>query len=132
MLNGHVNLLAVVVAAVINMVVGAIWYAPQVMGKTWSKLVGCKMEDMQKNAQKGYPIAAVGALIESWVLAHLIYGTTFATGLKWAFWIWLAFVAVTMSIGTVFAGKPWKLWQIDTGYFLIVLLIQGGLLATWK
>jgi hypothetical protein len=47
------------------------------------------------------------------------------------FWIWLAFVAITMATNYMFESRPWKLWQINTGYFLVVLLINGGLLAAW-
>jgi len=132
MLEGHVNLLAVLVAAVINMVVGAAWYSPALFGKQWSAMIGRKMEDMKSQAGPGYAVSTVGALIESWVLAHLVYGTDLANGLKMGFWIWLAFVGVTMAVGTVFAGRPWKLWMIDTGYFFVVLLAQGVLLATWR
>ena len=131
MLSGHVNLVAVLVAAVINMVLGAIWFAPQVFGTEWSKLMGCKPEQMQKNAQKGYPIAAVGALIESYVLAHLILGLNVSQSLKVGLWVWLAFVAVTLSIGTVFGGKSWKLWKLDVGYFFVTIVLQVILLAKW-
>jgi len=129
-----INVLAVLVAAFINMAVGAAWYSPGLFGKEWSKLIGRKMEDMKKNAGPGYGIATVGALIESWVLAHFVVyaGSTSAMdGAVTGFWIWLAFVAVTLAIGTVFAGRSWKLWKIDAGYFLVVLIIQGALLATW-
>ena len=132
MLEGHVNLLAVLVAAVINMGVGAAWYSPALFGKQWSALLGRKMEDMKKNAGMGYAVSTVGALIESWVLAHLVYGLGWFDGLERSFWIWLAFIGVTMAIGTVFAGRRKKLWAIDSGYFLVVLLIQGALLAGWN
>ena len=131
MLSGHVNLLAVLVAAIINMAVGALWFSPAMFSKQWAKLTGGKESDMRANANMGYAVSAVGALVESWVLAHLVYGLSLADGLKWAFWIWLAFVAVTLAVGTVFEGRPWKLWAINVGYFLVVLLIQGALLARW-
>ena len=130
-----INYWAVLVAALINMAVGALWYSPMFFGKPWSKLIGRKMEDMKSQAGPGYAIAGVGALVESWILVHFVIYANSNTALKGAetgFWLWLAFVAVTMAVGTVFAGRSWKLWKIDAGYFLVVLLLQGAVLAVWR
>ncbi|OGL34629.1 hypothetical protein A3F65_00850 [Candidatus Saccharibacteria bacterium RIFCSPHIGHO2_12_FULL_47_16b] len=129
-----VNWLAIVVAAAINMVVGTIWYAKGVFGKEWSKLTGRSMEDMTGGAI-GYGIATVGALLQSWVLAHFVVyagSNTFWKGLVTGFWLWLAFAAVVTAVHYAFEGRSWLLWKINAGYFLIVLLINGGLLAAWK
>jgi len=129
-----INWWAVLVAAVINMAVGAVWYSPMLFGKEWSKLIGKKMEDMRKNAGPGYAISTVGALIEAWVLAHFVIyagSNTALRGVETAFWLWLAFVAVTLAIGSVFAGQSWRLWKINAGYFFVVLLVQGAVLAVW-
>jgi hypothetical protein len=138
-MNVDVNWLAVVVAAGINMVIGALWYSPVLFAKPWTKLVGKKMEDLQGNAGPGYGVAVVGALLQAYILRHFVafaagaYPTYsdvmigFLTGL----WLWLGFVAVVGAVNTVFAGRPWKLWAIDTGYFLVVLVANGILLSVW-
>lgn len=129
-----INIMAVLLAAIINMVVGAAWYSPGLFGKEWSKLIGRKLEDMKKQAGPGYAVSTVGALVESWVLAHFVIyagATSAIDGAVTGFWLWFAFVAVTMAVGTVFAGRSWRLWKIDAGYFFVVLIIQGALLATW-
>ncbi len=131
----HINWLAILAAAVINMVVGAAWYSPALFGKQWSKLIGRKLEDMRKQAGPGYAVSTIGALIESYVLAHFVVyanSITAVDGALTGFWIWLAFVGVTMAVGTVFAGRSWHLWKIDAGYFLVVLVLQGALLAVWQ
>src|SRR4051812_24897159 len=99
-----INWIAVILAAVINMAIGAYWYSPRLFGREWMKLIGKKMEDMDKmrsRAGPGYGIAAIGALIQAWVLAHFVQyagATTFWRGLLVGFWLWLAFVAATMAI----------------------------------
>lgn len=134
----NINWVAVIVAAAINMGAGALWYSPMVFGKEWMKLIGKKMEDMEKmrsQAGPGYGIAAVGALIQAFVLAHFVQytgATTFWQGLATGFWLWLGFVAVTIALGIIFEGRSWKLWKINAGYFFVVLLITGGLLAAWR
>lgn len=133
----EINLLAVLVAAVINMVVGTVWYMPSVFGKDWSKLVGRKLEDMGKGegAGVGYALTALGALIQAWILAHFVIYASANTVIKGAMvglWLWVAFVAITQGVNTVFAGSRKKLWAINTGYFLVVLVINGALLAAWR
>jgi hypothetical protein len=131
--NVDVHWLAVIVAAVVNMVVGSVWYSKNLFGKEWSKLTGRKMEDMGGGGM-GYGVAAVGALVQAWVLAHFVAyagSDTFWKGLVTAFWLWLGFVAVVTAVHLVFEGRSWMLWKINAGYFLVVMLINGGLLAAW-
>lgn len=132
--NVSINYWAVLVAAAINMVVGAIWYSKPLFAKPWAKATGRKMEQMG-NGAKGYVFTVGGALVEAWILAHFVRyadSTTVLKGALTGFWLWLAFVAITSAVNTIFAGRPWKLWQIDAGYFLVVLLLQGALLAVWR
>ena len=130
----NINWWAVVVAAAINMAIGAAWYSPALFGKKWAHLLGKKVGDMG-DANTGYMVAAVGALAQAWILAHFVTyagDLTFWKGAVSGFWLWLGFVAIIMAGGLVFEGRPWKLWNINAGYYLLVLLINGGLLAAWR
>src|SRR5207302_11072327 len=118
-----INYWAVLVAAAVNMAVGMAWYSTSVYGRQWARLVGKKMEDM-RGGGPGYWIAALGALVQAYILAHFVDyagATTVGDGLVTGFWLWLGLVAVTLAVGTVFEGRSWKLWQINAGYFLVVL-----------
>jgi hypothetical protein len=115
--------------------VGALWYSPMGFGKSWSKLIGQKMEDMRKNAGPGYTITTIGALIQSFILANIVRDlglTTASNGFFLGFWIWLAFVATVIAGDVIFAGRSWHLWKINAGYYLLVLLINGTILAVWR
>lgn len=130
----NINWVAVIVAAAINMAIGAAWYSTGVFGKQWAKLLGKKVGDMG-DANTGYAVTAAGAIIQAFVLAHFVryaLADTFWEGLVTGFWLWLGFVAVVMASTLVFEGRPWKLWKINAGYLLVVLLINGGLLAVWR
>lgn len=129
----EVHWLAIIVAAVINMVVGMVWYSKGFLGKEWAKLTDRKLEDMSGGGV-GYGVAAVGALIQAYILAHFVVyagSDTFGRGLVTGFWLWLGFVAIAIAVNYVFEGRSWALWKINAGYFLVVLLINGGLLAAW-
>ena len=91
------------------------------------------MEEMG-SGNTGYVLTTIGALVQAYILAHFTayaLADTFVEGAVTGFWLWLGFVAVTMAVNMVFEGRSWNLWKINAGYFLIVLLINGGLLATW-
>ena len=138
-----VNYLAVLAAAIGNMVLGFLWYGP-LFGKAWSELMGWgnmtaeQIKEKQKSMTSGYVISFVGALLMAFVLSHTLpfasaYTQTYgaAAGLMAGFWSWLGFV-VPVSIGSVvWDGKPWKLWFINAGYYLAALLGMGAILALW-
>lgn len=138
-----INYLAVLAAAVANMVLGFLWYGP-LFGKKWSELMGWgimtpeKMAEMQKKARPAYAATFVTALLMAYVLAHaVIFGSTYTQtfgvlgGMTASFWYWLGIV-VPVTIGTVFwDGKPWKLWFINAGYYLVAMLIMGAILGGW-
>jgi hypothetical protein len=130
----NIHWLAVIVAAIMNMIVGSIWYSKSGFGKEWAHLTGRKLDDMSGGGM-GYAVATIGALIQAWILAHFVAyagSTTFWKGLVTGFWLWLGFVAVVTAVHLVFEGRSWALWKINAGYFLVVLLINGGLLAVWR
>ncbi|MBX4188550.1 DUF1761 domain-containing protein [Candidatus Saccharibacteria bacterium] len=129
----EINWLAVLVAALINMVVGALWYSSAGFVKPWMKLTGHKMGG--GSAGPGYAISAVGALLQAFILVHFVRyagAITAVRGAEAGFWLWLGFVGVVMATNIVFEGRPWKLWAINAGYFLVVLIINGALLAAWR
>jgi hypothetical protein len=129
-----INWLAVAVAAVINVVVGSLWYAPVLFGKQWQKVTGKRAGEMG-NGNLGYAVTILGSLLQAFILVHFVRyagALTAVRGAEVGFWIWLGFVAVTSLVHQVFEGRPWRLWQINAGYFLVVLVINSALLAAWR
>jgi len=89
---------------------------------------------MKKGATRGYVLSVVGALVMSFVLAHIVdYGqaTTIASGMQSGVWLWLGFVATTNLSSVLFEARPTGLYLISMGYYLVSLLIMGAILAIW-
>jgi hypothetical protein len=139
-----INYLAVVVAALASMAIGFLWYGP-LFGKTWMKLAGVapkrKTAAKKKGAgmEKTYFLAFLGSLIMSNVLAHsLIFAAAYyemsgiTAGLMSGFWNWLGFIAPVTLGAVLWEGKPWKLWLLSNGCYLVSLLVMGTILAVWK
>ncbi len=136
-----INYVAVLVSAVFMMVLGYIWYGP-LFGKQWIALMGWTREAMQEAMKKGmaknYAIMALGALLMAFVLDHaLIFGSAYMNisgypaGLEVGLWNWLGFIAPVTVGSVLWDGKPWKLWFLNAGYYLVGLLVMGVILAVW-
>jgi hypothetical protein len=130
----HVNYLAVLVAAIASYVIAAVWYG-MIFRKAWSQLTN--IADM-KQAAKNIVIVFVATLIMSFVLDHSIaFGNAYVQtsgvsgGLQGGFYNWLGFVAPVTLMGVVYEKRPWKLWLLDNGFWLLSLLVMGAILSAW-
>ena len=138
-MNIQVNYLAVIAAGIVSMVLGFLWYSPAVLGKPWMKEKGISAETLkkeQKEMGKWYGVSFVFSLIMAYVLFHVMamamnffHYTRLSTGLSSAFWMWLGFIMPVQATATIFGGKNFKLFGIDTGYQLVSILAMGVVLA---
>lgn len=138
MTEATINLWAVLSAAVVSMLIGALWYSPVLFGNAWIKLSGISKEDIEKTKEKGfgktYLAAFGGVLITSYVMAHIIdyvQAATFLQGAETGFWLWLGFVAPVLLGIVLWEGKPVKLYLINAAQYLVSLTVMGGILAVW-
>src|SRR3990167_10098559 len=137
-----INYWAVIASAILAMVLGFLWYGP-IFGKAWIKLMGFTTESMddakKKGMTKSYIIMIVTTLVMAFVFAHsLEFGIAYtnttgvAAGLTAAFWNWLGFIATVLTGKVLWEGKSWKLWFLDSGYYLVSLCLMGIVLAVWR
>ncbi|MBI3331672.1 DUF1761 domain-containing protein [Candidatus Peregrinibacteria bacterium] len=133
------NYTAIVIAAVLNMVVGFLWFGP-LFGKHWIKMMGFTSADMEKAKKKGmaptYVMAFVASLIMAFVLAHsLIFASDYLgvtgpmAGAQAGFWNWLGFIAPVTAGSVFWEEKSWKLWALTNGHYLVSLVLMGVVLA---
>ena len=130
------NYWAVLVTWFINMALGAFWYSPAGFGKLWSKLSGVDIMKLPKvEANKAIAFVALGALIQSFVLAVIVnslHATTIGDGVAIGFLLWLGLTAATTIGTTLYARLSWKFWWLNSSFFLVVMVIGAGLLAVWR
>jgi hypothetical protein len=132
----EVNMIAVVLAALSSMVVGAIWYSKGVFGKTWFKLVGMTDEKATKGAAKAMSLTLVVSFITAYVLAHVTYlahdffGNSFLSdALQTAFWTWLGFTAARFVTHDAFEQRPAKLTVMNLAHELVTLLVMAAIIG---
>lgn len=130
------NFLAILVAAAIHMGVGFFWYSPAGLGKTWLALIGTPEESLEKSGMgKMYGAMCVAALIMAWLLSvfvKLLEARSALEGIVVGFWLWLGFVAPTHLGDYLFLRRPKRLYLLNTGYYLVSLILMGALLAAWQ
>ncbi|MGA3264370.1 MAG: DUF1761 domain-containing protein [Terracidiphilus sp.] len=128
------NLWAVLVAALIQWVLGALWYS-LLFRKPWMAVVGHKPDKKPKDAAVAMISSFIGGLILSFVLAHVVY---WASARNWhrgaviGFICWLGFIAAPLFAQHLYEKRPCKLFAINAGYWLLALVISGVVLAVWR
>jgi hypothetical protein len=129
-----VNYLAIIVAAIINLVLGFLWYGP-LFGRRWLALSNITQEQMRSGGiAKTTAGSFVIALIVFYVLSLVVDWTgakTVGAGLTAGFWVWLGFVGTVTFNSVLYEFRPTALWALNNGYHLLTLLIGGALLAVW-
>ncbi|MGD0732159.1 MAG: DUF1761 domain-containing protein [Terracidiphilus sp.] len=129
----HVNLLAVLVSAICQWLLGALWYNV-VYAKRWRALVGYAEGEKPKLFVLGMIASFIGDIVLSFVLVHLdqwTFQTSFAGGISVGVLFWVGLMAPPLLTQHIFENRPFKLFAINAGYWLLAMGLGGGILAAW-
>ena len=140
-----INYWAILVSAIAFFMIGAIWYNDILFGKAWRSSMGKTDEEFEEdrtktNMSKSFGLMFLGSLLMAFITAYLVdlisvaYPTAsnIKLGLMTGFWVWLGYIASYVLTAISFEGKSWKYYFINTGYWLVGVLIMGVILTTWK
>ena len=134
------NLIAVLVAGLIPMIIGSVWYGP-VFGQMWMNLTGKTAEELRASMRpiKMYVLTFIMSLVMAYVLSHVLeavanaYAVTgLVAGMQGAFWMWLGFVLTVGYQAVAFKDKKLRLFGLNMAYNLISLMAMGALLGLWR
>ena len=129
---GSVNYLAVLLGAVLNMILGMLWYGP-LFGKRWLRLIDKKAEDIQGSPWL-YVASFVAAIVAALMLSVVVqaFGVTgFLGGVLSGGAVWLGFVATVTLTFSIFEGPKLSVWLLFVLYQLVIFTIEGGVFAVW-
>jgi ABC-type thiamin/hydroxymethylpyrimidine transport system permease subunit len=128
----NLNWVAIVVAAVVTIVFGFIYYLPQVLGRRWAAAAGIDLAAMSQVSPLAYATWIVQALVVAYVLDVLMKAlgvSAIGDGLILAFIIWLGFMAVTALDSVIYERRSWEYWLLGQAFRLISLMLMGGVIA---
>ncbi len=134
----QINYLAVGVAALATIFIGAIWYSPLLFHKLWVKAHGYseeKVEQMRKTAGRAFIVSLFCYVVMAFVLAVFISYAEASTVLQGAFLgflVWIGFLATLGLTAHLFSEKRWSTYLIDAGYQLVYAVVMGVILAVWR
>ncbi|MEQ9405559.1 MAG: DUF1761 domain-containing protein [Cyclobacteriaceae bacterium] len=131
----YINHWAVLVAALSNLLVGAIWYSPALFYKAWKAENKLSDEDIAKsNPGKLYTISTVLSLIICYNMAAFlgdsktdwVWGTTagFLAGFGWA--------ALIFAIIALYEQKSIRYILINGGYIVVYFTLIGFIIGAWR
>ena len=129
------NWIAVICAAAVYWVIGAIWYMA-LFGKIWSAAIqqhGVKLEPSGMGAKMIGNLLC--NLIASVIMARLIARTgihELSDGLKLGGGVGLGFAATALTIQYLWESKPFRVWLIDASHHVVGCVAVGGILAVWQ
>lgn len=132
-----VNYVAVLVATIAGMAIGAMWYGP-VFGKYWMRLTGLTPESMKAMPLTPWQAMAMGFIamfITNWVLAQVIglLGVMDVTAaLELVALIWLGFYFTSTSGVFLWEGKSYRLWLFNAAQYLVALSVAAAIIASWQ
>jgi hypothetical protein len=121
-------------AAIVRLVVGGVWFSPIAFAEPWRRLVGLSEAQMKAGMPKALGADVVGSLIMAFVLAHAVAyagATTLAQGAAVGVFNWLGFVAVIQFTAVLYEQRPLRLFLYQSGFNLVALIAMGALLALW-
>jgi len=129
----EIKLIAVLVATLAGMMLGAFWYSPIAFGKAWMDSIGKTEEDL--GSATGPMIGSVVAcLVTAMSLAIVISLSGISDALGGAMLgglIGLGIVFPALLSDSLFCGWGSKLLMIQSGYRVIYAIVMGAIIGGW-
>ncbi len=141
-----VNLYAVLVAGVVPMVVGSLWYGP-LFGKRWLAMMEMSAEEIQEgfNPIKTYGVSLLLSLLTAFILAQLIAeiapadvssmeggGASAMVGVHVGLMALVAFVIPAAHQSVTFEKRKAGLAWLNVAYNGVALVLQAVVIALWR
>ena len=136
MTHGHWP--AILGAALVAWLIGAVWYSPLLFAKAWVKAQRHTPETlaaMQAKAAKTYALSFVAVVLIAFILhlfLHRLGAPPAAAGAGWGFHAWVGFALPIGFMANLYSDKPIAAFLIDAGYQLVYLVVMGAILARWS
>ena len=133
--NMIINHWAVLVCAVFNMVLGAIWYSPALFYNAWKKENNLTDEKLKNaNPIKMYGISFLLAYLMSYNLAYFLgdSATDWQWGVAAGFLAGFGWAAAIFTAIALFEQKSWRYITINASYIVIYFAVIGFILGIWR
>lgn len=130
------NIWAVLVCIVFNMILGALWYSPVLFGNIWLNLIGLKAEDISKeDANKSMKFAIIPAALSIlflWLMLSFVNAQTLGDAVITGSLISAGFIGMSAFNLVLFESRSLGLSLINVGYSFVAFNVASVILTIWK
>ena len=117
----HIDHLAVLIAALVNLVIGFVWYSRYLFGK-----------QMESGSKLAIVWNGLVAILSAYILAffEVFLGvTTVSDGMFVGSLVWIGFVAPTQIYAVIWSKMTFKHFLVHSGCQLLTYLAMGGIIG---
>lgn len=141
----NLNWLAILLAAILPLIIGAIWYHPKVFGTAWMAATGISKKSIKTLSPFEMYIGAflISILIAVALSTIIVVGdassayqvTTsleaFKDGILSGFMTGFLIILPVIAVNGIFELQPTNLVLINVFYWIVTLTLMGGLISAW-
>jgi hypothetical protein len=127
----NLNWYAVIVSALAGFPLGFLWYGA-LFGKAWMGLTGVTPEQGKAaNPLKLYGTVLLLNIVIAIALGCLIGDRGWHYGVHIGLLASVMFFATGLGINYLFEFRKLRLWLINSGYMVVLMVIMGAILGAW-
>lgn len=131
----EMNYLAILVAALAYMLIGAIWYSPILFGKAWMKGIGKTKEQVAADfSPLNYAWALITAFVASYAIARILFwtgGGGWRDGLVLGLLVGVCIAGASLWVNDTFEARPRTLTIINLLFHIVGLSVAGVIIGLW-
>jgi len=130
--NVGVNYLAVIVAAIVAVAIGIVYYGILGIGDRQARMLGASP------ARPGPMQGAIGlivSLVNAWVIAVLsltVGAASIGDAIVLGAFVWLGFGATFKAAQVAFERRPWAVWALQAVHDLVVEVVVAVIVTLWR
>src|SRR5258707_15022744 len=123
-LSFAVNWVGVIVGNVALLIIGFVWFMPQVFGSRWIAYMGRPGEQLKPGPD--FILSVLSGTLNSFVMAVValnLKATTPGDGVPLGLVLWAGFFLSYITANTVLRKRSWGLWGVDVSHALIAQVV---------
>jgi hypothetical protein len=129
----QISLIAIILAVLANMIIGALWYSPVLFANVWMKSLGKTAEELHtSNPNIGYGLTTLAGIATAIILSlfiSMLESVTIGGGALIGFLAGAGIASARELSPTFFEGRKYTLFFISAGYHIVSLTVMGIIIA---
>ncbi len=136
----NINWLALVVASLMPLVVGSLWYNPMTFLKPWQEATGVTDEEAKQGMAVTFLVSTILAFFIAFLLNYMLHGAhdhdtadfmTFKHGASHGVLLTVMAILPVVVSNSMYEKRSWKYMLINVGYWAVSLALMGGIIQVW-